>query len=72
MLPEIVDLKHKVKTKFEIEKYVNFKNNTLDKFKHKWPINCNLLFNIQYFLLVQIISCCALGSDCNVISRNVM
>ena len=29
MLPEIVGLKHKVKTKFEIEKYyVNVKNNT--------------------------------------------
>ena len=35
MLPEIVGLKHKVKTKFEIEKYVYVKNNTLDKFKRK-------------------------------------
>ena len=35
MLPEIVSLKHKVKTEFEIRKYVNVKNNTLDKFKRK-------------------------------------
>ena len=33
MLPEIVGLKYKVKPKFEIEKYVNVQNNTLDKFK---------------------------------------
>ena len=31
MLSEIIGLKHKVKTKSEIEKYVNVKNNTLDK-----------------------------------------
>jgi len=46
MLPEIIGLKHKIKTKFEIEKYVSIKNNTLDKFKSKWPINCNLLLDI--------------------------
>ena len=46
MLPEIIGLKHKIKNKFEIEKYVNIKNNTLDKFKRKWTINCNLLLNI--------------------------
>ena len=46
MLPEIIGLKHKIKNKFEIEKYVNIKNNTLDKFKCKWTINCNLLLNI--------------------------
>ena len=46
MLPETVGLKHNVKTKFEIEKYVNVKNNTLDKFKRKWAINGNLLLNI--------------------------
>ena len=42
----IVGLKHKVKTKFEIEKYVNVKNNILDKFKGKWETNGNLLLNI--------------------------
>ena len=46
MQPEIIGLKQKVKTKFEIEKYVNVKNNTLDKFKRKWAINGNLLLNI--------------------------
>ena len=35
MLPEIIGLKHKIKNKFEIEKYVSIKNNTLDKFKRK-------------------------------------
>ena len=34
------------KVKFEIEKYVNVKNNTLDKFKRKWATNGNLLLNI--------------------------
>ena len=43
---EIVGLKHKVKTKFEIEKYVNVKNNTLDKFKRNWAAIGNLLLNI--------------------------
>ena len=33
MLPEIIGLKHMVKTQFEIEKYFSFKSNTLDKFK---------------------------------------
>ena len=70
MLPEIIGLKHKIKNKFEIEKYVSIKNNTLDKFKRKWTINCNLFLNIQYFFLVGIILC--LGSDCNLISRNVV
>ena len=46
MLPEIIGLKHKIKNKFEIEKYVSIKNNTLDKFKRKWTINCNLFLNI--------------------------
>jgi len=46
MLPEIIGLKHKINTKFEIEKYAGIKNNTLDKFKSKWPINCNLLFDL--------------------------
>ena len=46
MLPETVGLKHNVKTKFEIEKYVNVKNNSLDKFKRKWAINGNFLVNI--------------------------
>ena len=63
MLPEIIGLKHKIKNKFEIEKYVHIKNNTLDKFKRKWTINCNLLLNIQYFFLVGIILCHGLGSD---------
>ena len=45
MLSEIIGLKHKGRTKFEIEKYVNVKNNTLDKFKRKWAINGNLLLN---------------------------
>ena len=46
MLPEIIGLKRKVKIKFEIEKYLSIKNNTLDKLKRKWAINCNLLFKI--------------------------
>ena len=46
ILPEITGLKHKVKTKFEIEKYVNVKNNTLHNFQQKWAINGNLLLNI--------------------------
>ena len=46
ILPEIIGLKHKVKTKFEIKKYVNVKNNTLDNFQQKWTINGNLLLNI--------------------------
>lgn len=45
MLTEIVGLKRKVKTKFEIEKYVDVKNNTLDKFKRKWATGGNLLLN---------------------------
>ena len=43
---EIVGLKDKVKIKFEIEKYVNVKNNTLDKFKRKWDADGNLLLNV--------------------------
>ena len=43
---EIVGLKDKVKIKFEIEKYVNVKNNTLDKFKRNWAAIGNLLLNI--------------------------
>ena len=35
MLPEIIGLKRKVKIKFEIEKYLSIKNNTLDKIKRK-------------------------------------
>ena len=46
-------VKHKVKTKFEIDKYVNVKNNTLDKFKRKWATNGNLLLNIYFFLSVR-------------------
>ena len=46
MLPEIVGLEHNVKAKFEIEKYVDVKNDTLDKFKRKWASNGNLLLNI--------------------------
>ena len=39
-------------TKFEIEKYVNVKNNTLDKFKRKWATNGNLLLNIYSVCIV--------------------
>ena len=46
ILPEIIGLKHKVKIKFEIEKYISIKNNTLDKFNRKWTIDCNSLLNI--------------------------
>ena len=48
--PEIIGLKYKVKIRFEIEKYVNIKNNTLDKFKRKWRVSCNLLliYNISF------------------------
>jgi len=40
---EMID---KVKTKLEIEKYVNVKNNTVDKLKRKWETNGNLLLNL--------------------------
>ena len=40
---EMID---KVKTKFEIDKYVNVMNNTLDKLKRKWESNGNLLLNL--------------------------
>ena len=46
MLPEIIGLKHNIKNKYEFDKYVSIKNNTLDKFKRKWTINCNLFLNI--------------------------
>ena len=38
ILPNITGFKLKVKTKFETEKYVCTKNNTLDKFSKKWLI----------------------------------
>ena len=40
---EMID---KVKTKFEIDKYVNVMNNTLDKLKRKWESNGTLLLNL--------------------------
>ena len=40
---EMID---KVKTKFEIDKYVNVMNNSLDKLKRKWETNGNLLLNL--------------------------
>ena len=40
---EMID---KVKTKFEIDKYVNVMNNTLDKLKRKWETNGTLLLNL--------------------------
>ena len=36
ILPNITGFKLKVKNKFETEKYVCTKNNTLDKFNKKW------------------------------------
>ena len=39
ILPNITGFKLKVKNKFETEKYVCMKNNTLDKFNKKWLIN---------------------------------
>ena len=52
MLPEIVALKHKVKTKFEIEKYyVNVKNNTflinLNE-NGQLMVICCLIYNIFF------------------------
>ena len=38
ILPNITGLKLKVKNKFQTEKYVCTKNNTLDKFSKKWLI----------------------------------
>ena len=57
MLPEIIGLKPKDKAKFEIEKYVTIKNNTLDKFKSKWAINCN--FSMKHFIyhFITVICC---------------
>ena len=40
---EMID---KVKTKFEIDKYVNVMNNILDKLKRKWETNGTLLLNL--------------------------
>ena len=59
MLPEIVALKHKVKTKFKIEKYyVNVKNNTflinLNE-NGQLMVICCLIYNI--FFLVGITFC---------------
>ena len=39
ILPNITGFKLKVKNKFETEKYVCMKNNTLGKFNKKWLIN---------------------------------
>lgn len=39
ILPNITGFKLKVKNKYETEKYVCTKNNTLDKFNKKWIIN---------------------------------
>ena len=39
ILPNITGFKLKVKSKYETEKYVSTKNNTLDKFYKKWIIN---------------------------------
>ena len=39
ILPNITGFKLKVKNKFETEKYVCMKNNTLDKLNKKWLIN---------------------------------
>jgi len=38
-LPNITGFKLKVTNKFETEKYVCMKNNTLDKFNKKWLIS---------------------------------
>ena len=38
ILPNIIGLKFKIKIKFETEKYICTKNNTLDKFNIKWAI----------------------------------
>jgi len=39
ILPNITGFKLEVKNKFETEKYVCMKNDTLDKFNKKWLIN---------------------------------
>jgi len=38
MLPNIVGLKLKVKNKYETEKYICIKNNTIEKFTRKWAL----------------------------------
>ena len=66
MLPEIVGLKHKVKTKFEIEKYyVNVKNNTfLINLKEnvQLMVICCLIYN--NFFLVGITFCYMVEEVC--------
>ena len=44
MLPEIIGLKHKVKTKFEIEKYVTFKNNNNLNVNGQLTVICGLIY----------------------------
>ena len=37
-LPNIIGLKLKVKNKYETEKYICIKNNTIEKFTRKWAL----------------------------------
>jgi len=37
-LPNITGLKLKVKNKYETEKYICIKNNTIEKFTRKWAL----------------------------------
>ena len=61
----------KVKNKFEIEKYVNVKNNTLDKLKRKWATNGKLLLYVIFLFSVRNRILLWLRTVCNVISCNV-
>ena len=37
MLPNIEGFKFKVRTKYQVEKYISTKNNKLETFYEKWP-----------------------------------
>ena len=53
MLPEIIGLRHKVKS-LKLEKYVSIKNNTIIKTIHNLNVNgkltviCRLKYNISF------------------------
>ena len=43
VLPNIEGFKFKVRTKYQVEKYISTKNNKLETFYEKWPKDISLL-----------------------------